>query len=99
MAVIMMMIALQFNQNWLVFGIVALMIISNRTLGTTIVMTVTGVMLFVLQGSLDAYWPFVLFGLIAFAVLIGGQGKGSPEMYPPDPYGGMLGGGMGAGPV
>ncbi len=95
-AIILMMIALQFHENWLVFGILALMILSQRSLGVTIIMVGAAVTLYIFKDTLTEYWPFVLFGLIIIAIVFGGKQKEEPEYFPPDPYGGMLGG-MGQG--
>lgn len=95
-AIILMMIALQSHENWLVFGILALMILTMRSLGGTIVMIVAAIVLYAFSGSLGEYWPFVLFGLITIALVFGGKQKEEgQEYFPQDPYGGMLGGGMG----
>lgn len=92
MSVVLMMIALQFNQNWLVFGVISLMILTMRSFSGTIIMIATGVVLYLFKESLHAYWPFLLFGLIILALAFGGGGKEEAEYYPPDPYAGMLGG-------
>ena len=94
-AIILMMIALEFHENWLVLGIAALMILSMRSLSWGIIMVSAVIALYVFSDSLDAYWPFVLFGLIILSLVFGGKGKQETEYYPQDPYGGMLGGGLG----
>lgn len=92
-SVVLMMIALEFNQNWLVFGIVALTIISSRELSTSILMIAAGVVLYAFRESLADYWVYVLFGLVIVAfVLSGKKQEQEAEMFPADPYGGMFGG-------
>ena len=91
--VLLMMIAVQFDQNWLVFAIVALMIISMRSISTTVLLIITTGALFFLRPYLLEYWPFVLFGLIILSVVLAGQQK--PEQA--GGYADMFGGGGGGG--
>jgi hypothetical protein len=95
MSIVLMLLAVQFQQNWLVFAIAALIIMTERTLAATFLMVISAAVLYFLQGQLEAFWPFILFGLIILAFALGGiKGGGQPETYPADPYGGMMGGGM-----
>jgi len=87
-AIILMMIAVQFNQSWLIFAIVALMILTMRDLTATILLIVATVILLFAKELLMAYWPFVLFGLIILSLLIGGKKQEQPAGY-----GDMFGGG------
>ncbi|MBN2067183.1 MAG: hypothetical protein JW744_01820 [Candidatus Diapherotrites archaeon] len=89
-AVLLMMLAIQFNQNWLVFAIVALMILTMRSLGTTVLLLVSTAVLFLAREYLKEYWPFVLFGLIILSLIIGRGGGSQPEAMPMDLYGGGL---------
>ncbi len=91
--ILMMMIAFQFDQNWIVFGIVAVMILTSRDFGTLIIMIVALIALYIGKISVADYWPVIMFGLIILALFLGaGQKPQQPELYPPDPYGGLLGG-------
>ena len=98
-SIVVMMIGLQFGQNWIVFGIIALMVISSRDIPTIIMMVASGIVLYAFQGLLAEYWPFILFGLVILAFMFSPkQDQGGGEMYAPDPHGGMLGQpGMGMG--
>ncbi len=89
-AILLMMLAVQFNQNWLVFAIVAIMILTMRSLSTTLFLIIATIVMFVSKEYLKEYWPFVLFGLIILALLIGIGKKdgGQPEAMPMDLYGG-----------
>ena len=44
-AILLMMIAVQFNQNWLIFAIVALMVLTMRDLATTVMLIIATVVL------------------------------------------------------
>ncbi len=88
-AIIFMMMAVQFNQYWLIFAIVALMILSMRDLTTTILLIIATVILLFGREYLTDYWPFVLFGLIILSLIIGGKQK---EEQQPDMFGGDMGG-------
>jgi peptidoglycan/LPS O-acetylase OafA/YrhL len=97
-ALLLMMIAVQYNQNWMIFAIVALMILTMRSVGTTVILLIATAVIFVGKPYMEQYWPFVLFGLIILALVIGGGTKEQPqqELYSPDMLGG-LGGGFGGG--
>jgi hypothetical protein len=97
-AILLMMIAVQYNQNWLIAAIVLLMILTMRSAGTTVILLIATAVLFVGKPYLEQYWPFLLFGLIILSVLISGTGgkpEQQPEMYSADMFGGM--GGLGGG--
>ncbi len=97
-AVLLMMIAVQFNQNWLVFAIVALMVLSMRSVSTTILLVLATVALFFFKPYLMDYWPFVLFGLIILSVVLTGQQKEEQQGYGDMFAGGDMGGiGFGGG--
>ncbi len=88
-AIIFMMMAVQFNQFWLIFAIVALMILSMRDLTATILLIIATVILLFGKAYLADYWPFVLFGLIILSLIIGGKQQ---EAQQPDMFGGDMGG-------
>jgi len=88
-AIIFMMMAVQFNQYWLIFAIVALMILSMRDVTATILLIIATVILLFGREYLADYWPFVLFGLIILSLIIGGK---QPEAQQPDMFGGDMGG-------
>ena len=105
-ALMLMMLAFQFGENWLVFAIIAIMILSMRSLSTTVLLLVSAAVLyfFTRTGDLNAYWPVIVFGLIIVALVLGLKEKEQqPEFYAPDMgYGDMMGGmgglgGMGGG--
>ena len=91
-AMFLIAIAFQFEQNWLIFGIVAIMIISLRSLSATFILLVTVVAIFFIKSSDFAeFWPAALIGLIILNILLGvGKQPKMPEMY--SPYGGLMGG-------
>ena len=96
-SIVLMMLAIQFEQNWLIFAIVALMVLTMRSISTTMLLIVSTVVLYVTRDYLKEYWPFVLFGLIILAALIGAFGKKEAEQAPMDMYGGGGGFDMGGG--
>lgn len=96
-SLVLMMLAVQYGQGWLMFGILGVMIIYMRSLKVTVLLLLSAGVLYVLgPEGLKAYWPFVLFGLIILALLFGfkSQGEGA-EVYPGGAYGDLLGGGGG----
>ncbi len=96
---ILMMLALQFGENWLVIAVVAITILTMRDLKATVVLLIAAGVLYFAKESLDPYWPFLFFGLIILALLMGagggGQGEQQAEYYSPDMYSGLMGGGGG----
>ena len=95
-ALLLMMLAVQFGQNWLAFAVVAVTVLTMRSVSATILLAVALGALYLLRGSLEAYWPVIFFGLVILALLMGSKGAGQqPEAYSPDMYGGLLGGGGG----
>ncbi len=95
-SVLLMMMAVQFDQNWLIFAIVALTILTMRDLTTTIMLIIATFVLLVGKDLLVDYWPFVLFGLIILSVVLGGKKKEEQPAYP-DMFGGGDMGGIGLG--
>ncbi len=96
-ALVLMMLAVQFNENWLAFAVVAVTILTMRSVSATIILVVAMAALYMFRSSLEPYWPFVFFGLVIFALIFGvkqgGGGEQQPEYYSPDMYSGLMGGG------
>ena len=95
-AILLMMIAVQFNQNWMIFAIVALMILTMRDLAATVLLIAATAVLLAGKEYLAEYWPFVLFGLIILAVVLSGKQKQEAPAYQ-DMFGQGDLGGMGFG--
>jgi len=95
-AIVVIMLALQFNQTWLVFGALGIMILSMRSYKAILLIMIAAVVLYYLRDSLQEYSIFILFGLVILALVLGlGKGGSQPEMLGADPYGGLMGGGAG----
>lgn len=94
LALMLLMLAVQYGANWMVFGILAVMVLSMRSVSTTILLVVSVIVLYALRGAnLYQYWPFVVFGLIILALVLGmGAQPAQPEYYSPDMagYGGLM---------
>ncbi|MDP6670952.1 MAG: hypothetical protein QGI60_03995 [archaeon] len=99
---ILMMLALQFGESWMIIAVVALTILTMRDFKATVVLLVATGVLYFARGSLEPYWPFLFFGLVILALLMGagggaGGGAQQGEYYSPDMYSGLMGGGGGGG--
>ena len=98
-AIILMMLAIQFNEQWLAFSIIAIMILTMRSISATVILVFAMGVLYFMRGNLEPYWPFIFFGLIIVALIFGMKGAGGgdvggqPEYYSPDMYSGLMGGG------
>ncbi|MFH1255683.1 MAG: hypothetical protein V1494_00150 [Candidatus Diapherotrites archaeon] len=97
LALLMMMLAIQFGQNWIVAGIVLLLILTGKSIMDGVLVIVAAAALYFVGASdLNTFWPYVVFGLMILAVVIGQSNK--PEQQPYDMLGGLGGyGGMGEG--
>ena len=98
-ALILMMLFMQFGQNWLVLGTVIVVILSARSLSTTLVLLLAVLIIYATKGATKEFWPLIIMGLIILALVLSLKGKPQqPEYYGPDMGGlGGLGGLMGGG--
>jgi hypothetical protein len=97
-AIVLMLIAVSYQQNWIVFGIILIMVLTQRNLGTLLLMVLGGGVLYFLASAgvnLVDYWPILVFGFIILVIALkldkGSEPQGGMGM---DPFGGM-GFGMG----
>ena len=91
-AIILMMMFLQYEQQWLVLGTVIIVILTTRSLSTAFVLIAALILIYMTQDTAKAFWPLIIFGLVILALLIGLNPKpAQPDYYAPD-LGGMLGG-------
>lgn len=94
-AVIIMILAFQYNQTWIVFIVIAGMIVWFRNLQMSIVLLVIAGMLYFATTAfnLQSIILPVIIGLVVLALIVGLVGKPKqPEYFPSDLYG--MGGGM-----
>src|SRR3989338_6357465 len=91
--VILVGMALQTGQSWLIFGTIILLIVGLKDMKATIVLLAGLGLFFFSLDSIDVYWPFILFGLMVLALFLGLRPKEQePDMYAPGGDMGMLGG-------
>ena len=94
-AMLMVLLAIQYHQNWIVFGVIVVIILSSRSV-TTFIATIIGVGIiyfFSSDGNLGNYLPLIVLALVILALLIGiGKKDQQPEYYAPEYGGGMMGG-------
>lgn len=98
-SIVLMMIAFQFGQNWIVLGIVALVIFTSRSLSISLLTVIAAFALYIVNNSnIDIFWPAVLLILVIIALVLGLRPKEeSPDYYAPGLEGGGLEGLMGGG--
>ncbi len=94
-SIIVVMLSLQFEQNWLAFGTILLMIVSSRSITTAIVLIGALVFLFFTREAAGQYWLFVVFGLMLLAFFLDAHSKKSEAPSFGADFGGL--GGMGGG--
>ena len=94
-AVLLIMLAIQFNQQWMILGVVGILIVSMRSVGTILLVIIT-LGAFFLFPDVKTYGPIILVSLIIIALAFGsGDKPGAPQGYPMDMFGDMGGGGYG----
>lgn len=90
-AIIIIMLAFQYGQNWIAFGTVLLLMLTMRSLAASAVLIAALVLIFITRGDVEAYWPLVIIGLIVFALILGFQKPPEqPEMYGGSDLGGLM---------
>jgi hypothetical protein len=85
-AIILMMLAMQFQQNWLVFGTFALVVLTMRSFTALFVFLVATITLFLARNALSEYWPIIIFGILILALAVGWRSKPEEPEYG---YGGL----------
>lgn len=93
--IVLMMLVLQFNLGLFAFGIMFISIITSKDLKSVIVILISGGIIYYAKamGLLDAYWVAILIATIALFYLFKLDKGSGAEMYNPDPFGGLMGGG------
>jgi uncharacterized membrane protein YesL len=100
-AIVMMMLAIQFQQNWLALGIAAVLALTTRDIKSIVLLGISAIIIYLVADSLKELWPFVVFGLIILAIIFGigkkqeaspysmdmGMGGGMDEGMPPMGFG------------
>lgn len=90
-AIVTILIGFTYDQKWIVFLILILMLFSSKNLGMMLLLVGAVVAMFVLQTTeIGVLWPLVIIGLIVLAFLIGSKAQPEqPEYYAPEMgYGG-----------
>ena len=92
-SVVVVGIAVQFGELWMVLGIATVMIVASKDIKASIMIVITLAVLYFVNGvGMQEYWMFAMLGLIAMGYLIGLDSGGQAAA---DPYAGLLGGDMG----
>jgi len=89
-AIVLIMMFMQFEQNWLIWGTVIVVILSTRSLGTAAILILASVAIYLTRDMAQGYWPLLVFGLIILGLLFGMKPQQQqPDYYAPD-LGGMM---------
>lgn len=97
LTLVIMMVAFNAGQNWIVFGTLILSIIATRSLPAMLLLSIGTFLLFISKDIMGDSWPLAVFGLLILAFLMGMKGEGQqPEYYSPAGSD-LLGGGYGPG--
>ncbi|PIN85036.1 MAG: hypothetical protein COV47_04325 [Candidatus Diapherotrites archaeon CG11_big_fil_rev_8_21_14_0_20_37_9] len=89
-SVLIMLMALQMQQLWIVFAVLVISILTSKDMSTVIAFIISAIVLFFVVGSgeVNELWPVAIVGLIVVAILLGSK----PEEQQQGGYGDMLGG-------
>ncbi|MCD6434218.1 MAG: hypothetical protein J7L14_01245 [Candidatus Diapherotrites archaeon] len=95
LVLIIISLAVCSQQNWIIFGTFAVLLLTARSFKTIILLFVSFAIIFILGKSMIEYWPVIIIGLTLLAIFLGLQPEETkPEPYPPEPFGGLFGGGI-----
>ncbi len=94
-SVVIMMLAVQYDMGWLIFGIAIILILTMRSFTAILLMVVAVGTIYILQGDIKEFAPFIMLGLLVFSLLIENKKKPEQQDYGAD-LGALagLGGGM-----
>ena len=91
-SIILMMLFLQFDQNWLVFGVMVIGILTSRSFSATAVIILTAIIIYLTRGMTKELWPLLMVGLVTIALILSMKKPEKPEYYAPDMgMGGLFG--------
>ena len=90
-SILLMMMAIQSNETWIVLAVLVISVITSKDMSTVLAFVIATVVLYIVVGSgqVDDLWPLAIFGLVVIAILLSGSNSAPPA----DPYAGL--GGMG----
>jgi len=94
--VLIMMIAIQLKETWILLAVLSISILTSKDLSTVVAFMIAAVVLYFFVGSgSEEMWPVVIFGLIIISIIL--SSKAEPEKdYAGGGYGDLFGG-MGGG--
>ena len=96
-AMFMILLAMQYQQNWIALGIIAVIFLSTRSIATTIAALAGTVLIWIFArgGDFSNFLPFIVIGFILIALVMGvGKKDPQPEYYMPGNEGGGMFGGI-----
>lgn len=96
-SIILIFLALQYQQAWIVFAILILSVLTIKSFKAVIGLVAAAIILYVLigYGEVQAYFPLVILGIVVIGLILGiGKGDSGSESYPGG-YSSLLGGGGG----
>ncbi|GEM_PF-6146250 len=83
--VVLMLLGATYGEFWIVIGIAAIVVLTDRTLGTLVLMGFSLFLIYGLKDVVQDYIPYILLGMIILGMLFAKQ---------PEPQAGMGMGGL-----
>lgn len=99
-SVILIFLALQYQQAWIVFAILILSVFTIKSMKAIVGLVAASLILYLLldYGSIASYFPFVVLGIFVMGLILGiGKAAGESQTYAGGGYSDLLGGFGGGG--
>ena len=93
LGIILLLFSIQFGEWWLAIGIIAVLIITQKSLKMTAAILVSSAIFFLVKtADVKALWPWVVIGLAVVASLLSLKEKPQTPEFDPSVFAGMGGG-------
>ncbi len=95
LSLMLIAIAFQFGQLWIVFGATLILIVASKDIKVSILFIISLIVLYFINSvGMKEFWLIAMIGLVLLGYLFG---LGNEPQQAQDPYASLLGGGMGMG--
>ncbi len=96
LGILLLLFSIQLNEWWLSIGIIAVLIIMQKSLKMTVAILVSSAIFFLVKtADVKELWPWVVVGLAIVAVLLSLKEKPAQPEFSPEMLAGLGGGGEG----
>ena len=99
-AIILIYLALQYSQVWIVFAILILAVLTIKSFKAVVGLIAAALIMYIFvdYDGIQNYFPLVILGILIIGLILGiGKSSSSSETYPGGGYSDLLGGTGGSG--